>query len=170
MQPKFALNDNTHLVTPVRRTDTVTLIVDGQQLDVRYHRLTKHEAELTINGEVRKVYVAQDDNRIFLHLDGKVWQLDLLNEFGAGDAGNASSGAINAPMPGVVIEINVETGQQVKQGDTLMLIESMKLQTEIKASISGIVKKIGVESGANFDKGILLVEIETEEKSTEGEE
>ena len=96
--------------------------------------------------------------------------MDRLNEFSEGSAGGASSGSINAPMPGVVIEIYSEVGQTVTQGDTVMLIESMKLQTEIKASISGVIQSIGVEPGSNFNKGILLAEIEAEETNTESEE
>ncbi|MBV1882105.1 MAG: hypothetical protein KUG82_10745 [Pseudomonadales bacterium] len=170
MQPKYLLNDNSHTVTPVRRNDTVTLSIDDQLVTVGYRRLNSHEAELTLKGKVRTVYVAQDEYKLYLHLDGKVWQLDRLNEFSEGSAGGASSGSINAPMPGVVIEIYSEVGQTVTQGDTVMLIESMKLQTEIKASISGVIQSIGVEPGSNFNKGILLAEIEAEETNTESEE
>lgn len=170
MQPKYGLNSNTHRVTPLRRNETISLTVDGQLIEVQYHRLNKHEAELTISGTVRHVYIAQNDNKLFLHLDGKAWQLDILNDFSEEHAGGASSGSVNAPMPGVVIEIHVALGQAVHQGDTLMLIESMKLQTEIKSTIAGTVKKIGVEPGSNFDKGVLLAEIETDEQESKSRE
>ena len=160
MTPKYVLNDNTHTVELVRRRDDITLEIDGHLVDARIHWLDRHQCELTINGVAREVYAAQDDNKLFLHLDGKTFQLDVLDEFGAGDEGAAGGGRINAPMPGVVIENYVREGDQVGEGDALMLIESMKLQTEIKAPVSGLVTSVGFEAGASFDKGTVLIDIE----------
>jgi len=160
MTPTYVLNENTHAVELVRRSDDITLEIDGHLVDARIHWLDRYQCELTINGKSREVYAAQDDNKLFLHLDGKTFQLDALDEFGAGDEGGAGGGRIKAPMPGVMIESYVSEGQQVNDGDALMLIESMKLQTEIKAPISGTVKSIGFAAGASFDKGVTLIDIE----------
>ena len=167
MQPKYKLNDRTHLVSSVRRADDITLDIDGHLLDVRYQRLSKHHVELAVNGAVYQAYVAQDDSRLFVHLDGKVWQLDALDEFNDANDSGVSGGCISAPMPGVVIEVYVEAGQRVDEGNTLMLIESMKLQTEIKAMAAGVVKKVGAESGSSFNKGAVLVEIAADKESAE---
>ncbi len=170
MQPKYILKDRAHLVALVRRSEEFTLEIDGHLLDVRYQQLSRHHAELTINGTVHQVYVAQDGNRLFVHHDGKVWQLDAQDEFDDTNSRKASDGCINAPMPGVVVGVYVERGQWVEEGATLMLIESMKLQSEIKAMSAGVVEMVGVESGASFNKGELLVEVVVDEESTESEE
>ncbi len=163
MIPKYILNENTHEVELVRRADNITLEVDGHLVDARIHWIDRHQCELTVNGVAREVYAAQDDNKLFLHLDGKTFQLDALDEFGEGDEGVAGGGRIKAPMPGVMIESYVKDGDTVSEGDALMLIESMKLQTEIKAPVSGVVVSLGCEAGASFDKGAVLVDIEVPE-------
>jgi len=159
MQPKYILNDNTHVVETVRRSDDITIEVDGHALDARIHWRDAHQCELTINGVAREVYAAQDDSKIFLHLDGKTFQLDVVDEFGDADEGGAGSGRIKAPMPGVMIESYVREGDQVEEGQALLLIESMKLQTEIKASLAGVVSKIGFAAGASFEKGAVLADV-----------
>ncbi len=160
MQPKYILNSNTHLVTPVQRADSISLSVDGHLQDVRLHWHDQHRGEIIVSGAPHEFYTAQDDNQLFIHFDGKTWQLEAVDEFGDSAEGGAGSGRVKAPMPGVVIEVNVSEGDQVNEGDALMLIESMKLQTEIKATVTGRIKSVGVEAGISFDKGQLLADIE----------
>lgn len=160
MQPKYTLNEQEHLVTPLRRADDITLDIDGHALDVRLHWHDSHHGELVVNGAPHTFYAAQDDTKLFIHFDGKVWDIQSIDEFSGGAAGGEGSGAVVAPMPGVVVEVYASEGDQVEEGDALMIIESMKLQTEVKASIGGTVKAIGAEAGASFDKGAVLIDIE----------
>lgn len=167
MQPQYTLNEQSHQVTPVRRADNITLDIDGHPVTVQLHWLDRHHAELMINGKTRQVYAAQDDKRLFIHLDGQTWHLEAQDEFSTGSGGGAGSGRLSAPMPGVVIEVSVAVDDEVNAGDTLMLIESMKLQTEIKAPHDGRVSAVGFEAGASFDKGALLVDITANETAEE---
>ena len=162
MQPKYILNETTHCVTPVRRDDRMTLDIDGQEVNARISWQGKYQCQLEMNGVTHTVYAAQDDKKLFIHFAGRVWELDIFDEFSeAGAGGGSAEGLMKAPMPGVVVEINVKPGQSVEEGQTLMLIESMKLQMEIKAKVSGVVKQLGVDGpGAGFDKGSVLAEIE----------
>ncbi len=67
---------------------------------------------------------------------------------------------IKAPMPGLVINVNVEPGQAVQRGDALLILEAMKMENVIKSPGDGVVKKINVEKGAAVEKGYLLIEME----------
>ena len=71
-----------------------------------------------------------------------------------------SVGDIKAPMPGKVLSIDVQQGDQVQKGDTLLVLEAMKMENEIKAPIQGRVKTIQVELGQTIEKQTLLVELE----------
>jgi pyruvate carboxylase len=62
-------------------------------------------------------------------------------------------------MPGVVIDVLVEAGQEVQQGDTLLLLESMKMQMHMRASVTGQVERIAVEPGQEVEKGALLIKV-----------
>jgi biotin carboxyl carrier protein len=68
-------------------------------------------------------------------------------------------GAVIAPMPGVVIAVNVKEGQRVSTGETLILIESMKLQCELRAKSDGVVRRVAVGVGASFERGSVLIEV-----------
>ncbi len=63
-------------------------------------------------------------------------------------------------IPGTVLDILVEVGQQVKKGDELMILDAMKMQNKLKCNIDGRIKRIVVNKGDKVSKGTLLLEIE----------
>ncbi|MCK4338015.1 MAG: biotin/lipoyl-binding protein [Candidatus Aminicenantes bacterium] len=67
---------------------------------------------------------------------------------------------VKAPMPGKIIQINVEEGQQVRKNQTLAIVEAMKMENEIKAGVEAVVKKILVETGDLVDPEKVLIELE----------
>lgn len=68
--------------------------------------------------------------------------------------------AIKAPMPGLILEINVKVGQEVKENDNLLILEAMKMENSFSSPRDGIIKSIAVEKGDAVDKGQLLIEFE----------
>lgn len=69
---------------------------------------------------------------------------------------------LKAPMPGKILEVMVTTGDVVKAGDTLLILEAMKMQNAILASTKGTIKKILVKAGDTTSKSDLLIELEKE--------
>ena len=67
---------------------------------------------------------------------------------------------IKAPMPGLILEINVAQGQEVKEDDTLVILEAMKMENAINSPRDGIIKSINVTQGESVDKNSLLIEFE----------
>ena len=65
--------------------------------------------------------------------------------------------AVAAPMPGTILKVNVAAGQAVKAGDTLCVLEAMKMENEIKASKAGTVSAVAVQKGASVNTGDALV-------------
>lgn len=76
----------------------------------------------------------------------------------------AGSGAVLAPMTGTLREVKVKPGGKVKAGDTLMVLEAMKLQLAINAPISGTVKTCGAKAGSLVQQGDSLALIEADKK------
>lgn len=66
------------------------------------------------------------------------------------------SGELHSPMPGLIVSV-VKVGEVVQEGQTLVILESMKMQNELKAPRSGVVTEVAVVSGQTVDKGALLV-------------
>ena len=72
----------------------------------------------------------------------------------------APEGSLTAPMPGKVVEIKIKKGSKIKKGDTLLILEAMKMEHVIKASGSGIVSAVSFAEGEIVDDGAVLVELE----------
>lgn len=66
---------------------------------------------------------------------------------------------IKAPMPGLVLSVNVIEGQEVKEGETLLILEAMKMENAIGAPKDGIIKSVFVKNGGTVDKGQLMIEL-----------
>ena len=68
-----------------------------------------------------------------------------------------SGEAVNAPMPGTILKVNVTNGQAVKAGQVLVVLEAMKMENEIMAPKDGTITAVAVQKGASVDTGAPLV-------------
>lgn len=75
----------------------------------------------------------------------------------AAPAGAQGATKVSAPMPGTVLKINVTVGQAVKSGDSLCVLEAMKMENDIPAPADGTVASINVSNGATVQSGDILV-------------
>ncbi len=71
--------------------------------------------------------------------------------------GSAGATAVNAPMPGNILKVNVSVGQQVKSGDVLCVLEAMKMENDIPAPADGVVASVNVQKGASVNSGDVLI-------------
>ena len=69
-------------------------------------------------------------------------------------------GNILSPMPGLIVDIMVKIGDQVKKGETLLIQEAMKMQMKLRAPAAGIVTGISISPGSQVDKGVLLLSLD----------
>ena len=105
--------------------------------------------------------------RLKIEIDGNSFVVEIkdeldqvLQQMGFGSAANKAIKEIKAPMPGLVLEIAVADGQEVKQGDKLLILEAMKMENSIVIHTDARIKKIGVIAGQAVEKGQVLVELE----------
>ncbi|MGI6083870.1 MAG: biotin/lipoyl-containing protein [Acetivibrionales bacterium] len=77
----------------------------------------------------------------------------------ASSPGGISGEAIKAPMPGTILSIKVSPGTSVKKGDTLVILEAMKMENEISAPRDGVVSEVIVTTGASVSTGDVLLAI-----------
>lgn len=71
---------------------------------------------------------------------------------------NQNTNRITSPMPGKIVKVLVEVGQEVKKGQTAVIISAMKMESEYKVSSDGIVKAVNVEAGNNVESNQVLIE------------
>jgi biotin carboxyl carrier protein len=84
----------------------------------------------------------------------------LIKEMGFALGAAKHINSIKAPMPGLILEINIEMGQEVKENDPLLILEAMKMENIITSPRDGIIKSITVEKGDAVEKNQLLIEFQ----------
>ena len=76
--------------------------------------------------------------------------------------GDGNESGLFTQMPGKVVKIFCQKGDKVEKGQTLLILEAMKMENEIKSGTTGIVKAIHVKTGDALENGVLMIEVEAE--------
>ncbi|MBW2961472.1 acetyl-CoA carboxylase biotin carboxyl carrier protein subunit [Mesonia aestuariivivens] len=127
-----------------------------------YHLLKDHQsfkAEIIKSDFLNRKYTVKiNSNHYEIDIAS---QLDLLIKEMGLLLGNAQKvNDIKAPMPGLILEINVKEGDTVKEGDYLLVLEAMKMENALTAPRDAIIKSISIEKGQTVEKNQLLIEME----------
>lgn len=103
-------------------------------------------------------------NKVALKLNGKQVEVELkdklslmLERLGIDVTASAKLNEVKAPMPGLILEIQISEGDQVAKGDAIMILEAMKMENVLKSPGEGIVKAIKVKKGDSVEKNQVLV-------------
>ena len=145
-----------------------TIGKDGETQEIAAQWTGPDRVRITRDGVAESFAAAHHDGRMWLCGPGTeiacaVLPLgDLGQDRAAGDG--ASPERIAAPMPGLVVEIRVAAGDTVAKGDTLVVMESMKLLMELKAAADGTVAEIAASERDTVEAGRLLVRLEPAER------
>jgi len=115
-----------------------------------------------IDGEHIEFAVLRDKSTITLVYDGQTFQFELLEALQDAQASNAAAGHPQAPMSGAVVAIGVAVGDRVEAGDTLMVIEAMKMEHAITAQAAATVSEVLFAIGDQVDEGETLIMLEVE--------
>jgi len=127
-----------------------------------YHVLSDHTSYkatiLSADFNQKKYIVEINSNKYIVDISN---ELDVLIKdmgFSIGSAKKVNS--IKAPMPGLILDISVKVGDVVEEGNTLLILEAMKMENSIASPRDGIIKAISVAKGAAVEKNELLIEFE----------
>jgi pyruvate carboxylase subunit B len=124
---------------------------------------------VTIGDEVHRVVVRRGGQRgdYTLWVDGYRFDVEALDERTAAirelsklSAVASGPAPLIAPMPGLIVRINVQAGDKVGQGQGLVVMEAMKMENELRARAAGTVKSVNVTTGTAVEKGTVLIEME----------
>lgn len=101
----------------------------------------------------------QDSPSIMLNVD-RVFK--LYRGYKPSSLGGDNAGGLFTQMPGKVVKLNAKVGDKVMKGQTLLILEAMKMENEIKSGLDGVVKAVHVKAGDALENGILMMEVEAE--------
>lgn len=117
-----------------------------------------------IDGQPHQVTFARRGRALWLRWNGRSYQLDkAVGRVAAGSVAAAES-VLRAPMPGQVRKVMAQAGQSVQAGETLLLLEAMKMEIRIQAAHNAKVARVAVQEGQTVEKEQTLVELEPDDR------
>jgi len=142
--------------------------VDGTELDVDFQSVSGQPIySLILSGHSYEAFVSPNQNEWQVLLHGNLYDVRVEDErerrLRAASGGSASDQIefqLKAPMPGLVVAIPVTEGQEIKKGDVLLILESMKMQNELKSPRAGKIGYIRVQPGASVEQRQVLLSVE----------
>ena len=123
---------------------------------------------LTVGSDVHRIAVGRGDARgkYSLSLGGRRYAVEALDErtraireLSAATAAPSGPAPLVAPMPGLIVRVNVAPGDSVRAGQGLIVMEAMKMENELRASAAGVVKSVRATPGTAVERGAVLVEL-----------
>jgi biotin carboxyl carrier protein len=151
--------------------DAVT--VDGRTVPVELLAVGQTPlSRLAIDGASHRLYTEKGAEKGMwqLHLDGLLIDADVVDErprairaLTAPAAGAQGPRPVKAPMPGMIVRVEVQAGDKVRAGQGVVIIEAMKMENELKADAAGTVSKVNIAAGTAVEKGTVLIEFSADE-------
>jgi biotin carboxyl carrier protein len=133
-------------------------LVDGESL-----------YSLILDNESYEVFAERRDGQTFILLDGHRFVVDVedarlkgLRAQGSAPHDEHGAAVVVAPMPGLVVKVMVEPGQEVARDQGLLILEAMKMENEIRCPRPGIVRTVGVSAGQAVNLGDTLVVVDAD--------
>ncbi len=132
-----------------------------QPVSIELRQLDAQGYTLTCDGKSRRLQIfAVNDFSIEVCLSNRRWSLKWHERFEVVGESQASEGRLTTPMPGKILDVRVKQGDSVQEGDTLLIMEAMKMELTIKAPMSGEVIQLAVSTNEVVEADVLLLEIQ----------
>ena len=153
------VNDSLELKVSEDASNSLDAVMISDNMYHILHKNKSYKAEVVKRDFNSKTYQVKVNNTMFSvtianHLD------QLIKDMGFEVGATKHVNDIKAPMPGLILDINVTVGQEVKENDNLLILEAMKMENVLTSPRDGIIKSISVSKGEAVDKSQLLIEFE----------
>lgn len=161
MENPYSVQVNENLNFPLSKEDIASLDIyrTGERTfhllknGVSYH-VEVVDADFNTRAYTIKVNGSEYQAAIHTPLD------ELIKKMGFASNGSKNINSVSAPMPGLILDIAVQEGQEVKEDEQLVILEAMKMENIISSPRNGVIKKIAVKKGDAVDKKQVLVEFQ----------
>lgn len=143
-----------------------SILVNGEPRSVDFHSLGSSLYSVIMDNQSYELVIEDQDGAYQVQMRGNLFAGQVLDERAqllasrrGGLTPDSGEISMKAPMPGLIVAINVTEGQEVKAGQTVVILESMKMQNELKCPRDGVVQRISVEAGQSVEQNKLMVTI-----------
>lgn len=160
-----AIINNQQFEVEIEKDGTVK--INGEQRAVDFLTLGPSLYSVITDTKSVELVIEEEKGKYEIQMGGRLYEGMVLDERAmlmAQRRGGitVSSGELRSPMPGLIIAVLLTEGERVEAGQTVVILESMKMQNELKATISGVISSVHVQAGQTVDKDAVLVNINAE--------
>lgn len=142
-----------------------TMLVNGEPRSYDFLSLGEHLYSIIMDNQSHEAVVEHEDGHHYgVMIGGKLYDAVVMDERSqllanrhGGEFVDSGEISIAAPMPGLVVDILVHEGQEVTKGETLVILESMKMQNELKAPRDGTVQRVSIKVGESVEQKRVMV-------------
>ena len=160
---KITFDSQTLELTPTGSGKSYLAILGDKAVEVEVLRVhaERGQLELLVDGHRVTAHVSPDGAKRWVTVNGRT---SVLSKSAAGakrgGTGHDHASELAAPMPGLVRSVNVEQGESVSKGQTLLVLEAMKMEIRIHSPREGVIQRLFVKQGQTVEREQVLIEIE----------
>ena len=159
----FKLGNSTYKVDFEEKEGLSVFSIDGENKEVEFRRIDENTYSILANNRSITVGIFREGKKIQVFHEGDLYEIEAISGRDASQAEGTGSLNITAPMHSRVVKILKQQGDSVEVGDSVVVVEAMKMESELKASASGTIKEIRVKEGDTVEKDSVLVALSDSE-------
>ncbi|MCG8564158.1 MAG: hypothetical protein MI747_03660, partial [Desulfobacterales bacterium] len=165
MEYRLDINEETlHTALENIRDKAFTATVGEHSHEICFERISPHQLHLMVDGRRINAWVEAFDGGKIILIDGERYVIhdrDLAEQNQSRDTGlDTQPDRVTPPMPAIVMAVPAKEGMAVSQGDTLVVVSAMKMETALAAPHDGVVTRVGVAEGDKVMPGEILVDVD----------
>lgn len=166
--PKYVLNQGSdqHQAEVVRRSEGLYGVsIDGASVEVDARMFEDGVLSMIVEGGCYEVHFSREGHEYMLLINGEHYEVSARNHrvraaLGSGSKMLVGRQVVQAPMPGRVVRVPATVGDEVKAGDTLLVLEAMKMENQLRSPIDGYVVEVTAVAGQVVQPGHKLAVVE----------
>lgn len=168
MEYEFKVEDKVYNLKIELKDGNYKIELDGKNYDINAESISPNTISFLVDGKTLTAYLAQSDDKVYVSINGEEFCIEKPDEkgkkgFAEEHAHVGEKDSVSTPMPGKVVKILIKVGDEVRKNQTLVIVEAMKMENEIKSPTVAKIKKINFKEGDLVDTGQPIVELEPRE-------
>ena len=159
MNCTFKFNNKLYKVNLEDEKEGIVVDIDGSSKPVEYKKLDSNLYSIIIDGQSHQVAILKKGKHIQIFFEGDLYNFETVSEREEKHGGLLTTGAnqIVSPMPSRIVKILKSVDDEVQENEGIIVVEAMKMESELKTSMGGRIKDIKVKEGDTVESGAVLV-------------
>jgi biotin carboxyl carrier protein len=159
MTYSFKHNNQVYKLSFEDEGEHLVVELEDSKKPIEYKKLDDYLYSIIINGKSHNLAVLKKGKELQIFFQGNLFNFEAVSELEQARGGHSASGAnqISSPMPSRIVKLLKKEGEEVEEGEGVIVVEAMKMESELKSPLSGKIKEIKVSEGDTVEGAVVLV-------------